>query len=121
MRISDWSSDVCSSDLGSALAGPRDALALDHHLTRRGAGGRRFQGPQAGRIREGGGIAGKVQLHLHHVPRGPGRLRNDRRSEEPTSELQSPMRTSYAVLFLKQYTDNKMKTKPTHQHINSIH
>src|SRR3546814_20717671 len=29
MRISDWSSDVCSSDLAGARAIERDALALD--------------------------------------------------------------------------------------------
>src|SRR3546814_16884769 len=40
MRISDWSSDVCSSDLGPA-GEPRDARPFDHvHLRRRVAGRR---------------------------------------------------------------------------------
>src|SRR3546814_4620669 len=34
MRVSDWSSDVCSSDLGGAVGGIR--LAVDHGLDRGG-------------------------------------------------------------------------------------
>src|SRR3546814_17784563 len=39
MRISDWSSDVCSSDLRTALSGrqPRRDGTLDGHSDRRGA------------------------------------------------------------------------------------
>src|SRR3546814_7005997 len=79
MRISDWSSDVCSSDLHpcpvspSALRGcprppPRPPHRSSHCL--RCGGGRKGVSPRL-------------------------------RSEEHTSELQSLMRISYAVFCLK--------------------
>src|SRR3546814_3519688 len=34
MRISDWSSDVCSSDLGTTFAAPRIAKAYREHVER---------------------------------------------------------------------------------------
>src|SRR3546814_20066047 len=43
MRISDWSSDVCSSDLIHP-GGPRDRRVGRHEALRRAAPGRRFQG-----------------------------------------------------------------------------
>src|SRR3546814_4524154 len=88
MRISDWSSDVCSSDLdvcderggGRFAVGPGDA---DHLVP----------GQAGPRLREQFDIAD----HRHTEARGMG---NDR-SEEHTSELQSLMRISYAVFCLK--------------------
>src|SRR3546814_3351529 len=83
MRISDWSSDVCSSDLiGHAAFVPRAdrrrrfelVPALDDVLRRRFAEDETFEQ----RIR-----------------------REAIRSEEHTSELQSLMRISYAVFCLK--------------------
>src|SRR3546814_5976189 len=72
---------------------------LFFHLRRRGLGfgfGQRF------------GIAGQGALHLRGQLAGVDHLRadrrtggRDRRSEEHTSELQSLMRISYAVLCLK--------------------
>src|SRR3546814_1171737 len=73
MRISDWSSDVCSSDLGGGLAGPesrrrrvrgsrsRSDLLSGHF--RRGPGPRRCQrpaGPPAGALR----LRGRVKRRL---------------------------------------------------------
>src|SRR3546814_3761503 len=102
MRISDWSSDVCSSDLGSlartfgaALANPSfsiacieatgsiAALSVSPDLkicttTLQGALCRRC--PPTGEL---------------HKPA------SDCRSEEHTSELQSIMRISYAVFCLQ--------------------
>src|SRR3546814_16637415 len=39
MRISDWSSDVCSSDLQASAAAPETAQAFGRRGSRRGAGG----------------------------------------------------------------------------------
>src|SRR3546814_3064089 len=87
MSISDWSSDVCSSDLptswGEQAALPRSAIAPPA----RGAVHPRRTGS--------GGI---VPLGCRH--RACGRDRRGR-SEEHTSELQSLMRISYAVFCLK--------------------
>src|SRR3546814_3000053 len=96
MRISDWSSDVCSSDLhegadSSHSLGPRNgghglALWLRWRLSSR-------VGPDvAKRIRLARGGAGDQPVHP--LPR-------HNRSEEQTSELQSLMRISYAVFCLQ--------------------
>src|SRR3546814_1956703 len=92
MRISDWSSDVCSSDLGASAG-----LAGHQHPAAQGAGG--FQ-------RRGGGDRdrrpGAEDLRRDQRERRARRLQFGRRdrSEEHTSELQSLMRISYAVLCL---------------------
>src|SRR3546814_5224461 len=112
MRISDWSSDVCSSDLQAARRSGR-ARARDH-----GTGEHRLpvvtdlhlQPVRAadpggdGRPRPEPAAAGPGDDHpsADAVP-GVCRLRGAvrlRRSEEHTSELQSLMRISYAVLCL---------------------
>src|SRR3546814_5667900 len=83
MRISDWSSDVCSSDLPSA-----DDDAAD----RPGRAGR--EDPRTGPEDERGGRALAWPVG-RDAECGAGR------SEEHTSELQSLMRISYAVFCLK--------------------
>src|SRR3546814_9536486 len=96
MRISDWSSDVCSSDLRAADPQPRRALrSLQHDGDFRDEWGRRSGG--ADRT-----IGRSVQLA------GGADLQADgehQRSEEHTSELQSLMRISYAVFCLKKKKD----------------
>src|SRR3546814_8790415 len=92
MRISDWSSDVCSSDL--PVANQVGSFLLLHGAQR--AGFQRFAWPPDGeqRQRDRGRKRighGRADQHLHH----------DRRTEEHTSELQSLMRISYAVFCLK--------------------
>src|SRR3546814_5940569 len=95
MRISDWSSDVCSSDLSLAR------IAREHvdHARRAVAAVERALRPLQ-------------HLHALHIEKGKreeeiGRLvdvvdmQRRRRSEEHTSELQSLMRISYAVFCLK--------------------
>src|SRR3546814_9667956 len=76
MRISDWSSDVCSSDLYPW--------------------GRSFLNRLGGR---GGDAFGEARQYpvLRRFPIVDSRMR----SEEHTSELQSLMRISYAVFCLK--------------------
>src|SRR3546814_9691828 len=91
MRISDWSSDVCSSDL---CAPPRPA----RHCPERS---REFLRPAPQR-RRWCGSAAAAPFHRLEPPPDAGRsTRAPRRSEEHTSELQSLMRISYAVFCLK--------------------
>src|SRR3546814_7368672 len=109
MRISDWSSDVCSSDLAGGtidfaanakewrqnrIAGvaPQVDASLDHvELQRRN-------------------MALIVAIPTATILQCPRLVyvHPDRRSEEHTSELQSLMRISYAVFCLKKKkTQNK--------------
>src|SRR3546814_3918636 len=112
MRISDWSSDVCSSDLSARCIFP----SADQQPAR----------PFADTAHRFDGVDDQVKDHLlqldsislndrqalrelrlhrdivfHHFATGQGNDLNDRRSEEHTSELQSLMRISYAVFCLK--------------------
>src|SRR3546814_9147242 len=115
MRISDWSSDVCSSDLPVRHLRQRVEAAGVHRLEQQveqfGLGDARL-GQAARRLGHllenrfeprGGDQAERHEIvaqqparrplpaqRLLHVLRGP-------RSEEHTSELQSLMRISYAV------------------------
>src|SRR3546814_9525526 len=86
MRISDWSSDVCSSDL--YLVGSHcDAAAMPHEI-RLIAIGRDQNDPDH---------AARRRCDVLRIRVGFGQ----RKSEEHTSELQSLMRISYAVFCLK--------------------
>src|SRR3546814_1257378 len=116
MRVSDWSSDVCSSDLALATAAGagqvvdrlvasvigadawiRDQLVvlgcgLDHRCHAQRAGGQFEQ------------VAAQDERCLRHLRLGfgpYGGVERAERSEEHTSELQSLMRISYAVFCLK--------------------
>src|SRR3546814_9782165 len=95
MRISDWSSDVCSSDLvHRSTSQARRIASYPQPLGRAGFfvtadGYRRIQ------------RASCQALWQLRAPR--------RRSEEHTSELQSLMRISYAVFCLKK-KNNKTHT-----------
>src|SRR3546814_5354879 len=109
MRISDWSSDVCSSDLydrygryGRTYGGYYD--------------GYRYGGPQASVnacARTAQRYGGRVEItdvdrrgYDGYRVRGRTYVRDynyGRRSEEHTTELQSLMGISYAVFCLKQH------------------
>src|SRR3546814_5499618 len=129
MRISDWSSDVCSSDLvvdplavaehagteeldhqqvGVSVdhqAGQAVAFAVDHapgvghrvEVEDLAAQAHRFADP----VRKPGRVDRHVRDGLQHS-QGDARVAvvETARSEEHTSELQSLMRTSYAVFLL---------------------
>src|SRR3546814_6032534 len=103
MRISDWSSDVCSSDLGDDEA--------DHHAPEQvhageaGGCGRR-RGDAAGER-----VARRVEETLAADHRA--QIAEHPRSEEHTSELQSLMRISYAVFCLKKKTQHNNTTTYT--------
>src|SRR3546814_4393459 len=111
MRISDWSSDVCSSDLPAALRTTRwfaDKAAivqlpsLQSLQLLRAVASR--DGPGAGNGMIG---FGDPLLEGNAATRGvEGRVRAAR-SEEHTSELQSLMRISYAVFCLKKKNKKK--------------
>src|SRR3546814_2002873 len=124
MRMSDWSSDVCSSDLLSNVS--QCAGTAFRVAGRQPAGGRSGAGVE-GRQPDGPplhrGLRRRPALsHLPEVRLRPGQLwppcgrwapldrlpchqcsalRAASRSEEHTSELQSLMRISYAVFCLK--------------------
>src|SRR3546814_3298901 len=95
MRISDWSSDVCSSDLGQ-LRGGREA-APARSPTRQ---------PNASILWAAGWGSGPVSPRKSLFRDFPNErpTRHHARSEEHTSELQSLMRISYAVFCLKKKT-----------------
>src|SRR3546814_7254008 len=119
MRISDWSSDVCSSDLMihhcRIGAGDAEGAAIDHIIggTDRRVGIRQYgdRRVRAGRWRIGADQARGSPLIDDSSDVGFGRMRRDAvrvgeqrcdlvgrepvvpRSEEHTSELQSLMRT----------------------------
>src|SRR3546814_4259153 len=119
MRISDWSSDVCSSDL---------TIPGNPSLTARAGAYVGFTADDGATVRMRVGISfvsvEKARANLHaenpswdfDAVRAAARPTaspfdtarvwpKGERSEEHTSELQSLMRTSYAVFFLnKKYT-----------------
>src|SRR3546814_2422821 len=127
MRISDWSSDVCSSDLHQAGRGLAQRLG-------RGAPAAVQRGGQFGAqvaverasgalrndemgvveqlapavpVRQANEAVGADQQRDRRVAaefRAQFQQRVDARSEEHTSELQSLMRISYAVFCLKKKT-----------------
>src|SRR3546814_4696076 len=122
MRISDWSSDVCSSDLGirpehdrRVADRPPDAIGTvaSEQMVERGAIAKR--GRFAGRrIRALFFPQGSEGAEVERHQRRTRRLRT--RSEEHTSELQSLMRISYAVFCLKKKKRKKPKEHPTEIH-----
>src|SRR3546814_8066362 len=127
MRISDWSSDVCSSDLEGVVG---DIARFEHQaavvVVELGDGNARLV-VQRGEVVEGGdggvdpvmdavggvgvGIAqvdaggvapGLVQREQAHVGRAvAGTFKAAPRSEEHTPELRALLRISYAVFYLK--------------------
>src|SRR3546814_6590712 len=118
MRISDWSSDVCSSDLSSSTFGPVAGGFLTEHLgwqsvflvnlpigllaiflaarlPKRSGSGAPFRFDLLGVLLFAVFIASTLVLleQMRHF--------DATRSEEHTSELQSLMRISYAVFCLQ--------------------
>src|SRR3546814_6764954 len=101
MRISDWSSDVCSSDLPQVA---RACCRNTHGHDRCSGRSYRAHGRSCAPCGPGRTTWDKPSLipHFCIALAGPSF-----RSEEHTSELQSLMRTSYAVFCLtKKKFDN---------------
>src|SRR3546814_8684810 len=124
MRISDWSSDVCSSDLAEA-----EGLLRRHH--RKAVQEELFRGfahegrhrPESDRPARAPPRRDRLSLEIHadDLLGAPARqprpclcerreVQHRERSEEHTSELQSLMRISYAV-FCLQKQNNKITMK----------
>src|SRR3546814_10114999 len=125
MRISDWSSDVCSSDLllaaheqaaglvdrpaderRAGFLGDRHRLARDQRLVDRSAAfeddaiDRDFFARADTQHVANSDVLERDLLVAPVAADAPGELR----SEEHTSELQSPMRSSYAGFCLTKQT-----------------
>src|SRR3546814_1024316 len=136
MRISDWSADVCSTDLprhgAPAVAGAHDRHQDLEHVADRAEtaiGDRPRLGHVRGddllgavaRITQRSGeerlpsgidmpqLVGRQDARGEKADQAHGDDREALRSEEPTSEFQSLMRISYAAFGLKE-----TKRKSTH-------
>src|SRR3546814_7864145 len=127
MRISDWSSEVCSSDLrhsSSATSYIRVKKVVGIAVSRVGlveaesfgsdpqqvsaVAGRRQIDPVLAQVLCGFRLGPLLVSRIGGIPEEPrgcgeaeGTLEREIRSEEHTSELQSLMRISYAVFCLK--------------------
>src|SRR3546814_9812081 len=107
MRISDWSSDVCSSDL--ALV-DKLVIGLDRIL--------QFNPARAQFFDRFVDVGGGEREMLDALALIVADEFLDLRSEEHTSELQSLMRISYAVFCLKK---NQSHNPPKPLHTTAIH
>src|SRR3546814_10809946 len=105
MRSSDWSSDVCSSDLPASFT--RGGLffcskdnPLDGKPIKSSGGKNAAQAPAGYHWSQ---CSRRAVEHVPYPPLDPCEWRRvlPHRSEEHTSELQSLMRISYAVFCLK--------------------
>src|SRR3546814_2537798 len=105
MRISDWSSDVCSSDLFLPYFSKFSATCaassrVGSRMSERGIRAR-------ARPWDNMSIIGSTKDAVLPVPVCAMAIRS-LRSEEHTSELQSLMRISYAVFCLKKKIQNNI-------------
>src|SRR3546814_6404851 len=110
MRISDWSSDVCSSDLRSR-AGRRQCAAQE-------PGGTAARDDLPACQPCAGPVAADNPFTLPDDAFSAAARRSDPagdRSEEHTSELQSLMRISYAVFCLKKKKESTTKETAEHR------
>src|SRR3546814_9797047 len=113
MRISDWSSDVCSSDLIRTIANgsPYIATLPAHHAGMRAIDEEVLEISSAH-------VAAAIREALRELESRIGRVvlacvARMGRSEEHTSELQSLMRISYAVLCLKKKKNDERRSTTT--------
>src|SRR3546814_5009491 len=114
MRISDWSSDVCSSDLDATTCGGNIRIASQINPGNK----------MASSTKPSTGIkSGIKSIGLNAYSNVATQRIFASRSEEHTSELQSLMRISYAVFCLKtktNYNYQSVSTSCTHTS-NLIH
>src|SRR3546814_4414505 len=121
MRISDWSSDVCSSDLAGRLRVAAATTVGDKGFERTAAlvdaevdlividtahGHNREVAGAVERVKK---LSNSVQVIAGNV--ATAEATRALRSEEHTSELQSLMRISYAVFCLKKKKHTSISTR----------
>src|SRR3546814_6830772 len=141
MRISDWSSDVCASDLGAACVVLRLSTPIGDYRCGFGGAGRRStlgsknrpDGPHrrarenSPRSRLRSARAGRSTVSIRRPDTRSKRSPVGRahrvyvRSEEHTSELQSLMRISYAVFCLKKKNNIKHTSNKQSENHKTIH
>src|SRR3546814_4355563 len=119
MRISDWSSDVCSSDLSCLLIRTfsgayhsRTAMRGRSYSENAFCSWRRSIAPGACRCQpvRRSFFELNQEAHAQREPRCRDVIRWSKRSAEHTSELQSLMRISYAVFCLNKNNKNTKLT-----------
>src|SRR3546814_6174368 len=114
MRISDWSSDVCSSDLGRCRSRLQVRVVLERVVDRlvvAAAARQEDKAHQRGAEQHRQADAGcgrDDHVDGHRIAERPVQIED--RSVEHTSELQSLMRLSYAVFCLKKNNKKEHKT-----------
>src|SRR3546814_7811238 len=108
MRISDWSSDVCSSDLlnrelrvTKLQYSVQTGIQLDQVTDEQLRDGTGFSVTRNETVKAASARSSVKYDLLGKVSEATDLLRQTVRSEEHTSELQSLMRISYAVFCLK--------------------
>src|SRR3546814_4929177 len=109
MRISDWSSDVCSSDLNNLKAQQQqNDAALASQRNEFDLQAKREQAMLSESIaRQKAEFEASLALRQQEFEEDMA----ERRSEEHTSELQSLMRISYAVFCLKKKKTDEQNNK----------
>src|SRR3546814_10290173 len=130
MRISDWSSDVCSSDLiitAAMVKGMRPGTVVVD-LAAESGGNCELTRPGETVVDNGVSVIGPLNLASQgaiHASEMYARnlfnfaalmIKDGARSEEHTSELQSLMRISYAVFCLKNKKHKQKIQKSTTEH-----
>src|SRR3546814_3429735 len=115
MRISDWSSDVCSSDLASfATVSTFETPSICAASAATAAG----SAASTTMSMASGDSACAADTHLAVEALSlPSRCSATIRSEEHTSELQSLMRISYAVFCLKKKNNHTQTRRTYHNKI----
>src|SRR3546814_1787498 len=109
MRISDWSSDVCSSDLGSSDGAENGEARVLEVARPVGAGVLADRGAEGAACADVAGDPGAIgRVQVLQDARGAAGDGGDRKSTRLNSR--SLMRISYAVFCLKK----KKKTQDTH-------
>src|SRR3546814_8755333 len=112
MRISDWSSDVCSSDL--RVNAPPPISSTDDRISPMARD--EWNGPSPGHPGPTAAIAGTATPFRHLTAARMKRVSAlPLRSEEHTSELQSLLRIASALLCLKtRYNTSLYCSNPNH-------
>src|SRR3546814_3965354 len=111
MRISDWSSDVCSSDLGCTSANGACPPCASTWCSARSVKNSKASSRKRARNSANTCISTSNDGSASSITCVGG---GGSRSEEHTSELQSLMRISYAVFCLKKKHKNIVRTINKH-------